>query len=953
MARPTATFQVPHVAGDPALSADPSSPVWRNAGVTTISHDCSRQIHYPALLTQVRSFWTGTHLYLLFSCPYGELNVFLPALGGGPRDKLWDRDVVEMFLGDDWTNIRHYREFEIAPTGDWIDLAIDLDHESYDQSWRSGWTTAARIDEAAHVWYAAARIPLSAVSSGPVQAGTKWRANLYRIEGQGPDARRHFLCWQPTCVVNRDPNHVPENFGALVFTGGAESLAAGRQRFEARCGGCHGADGMGGERAPAIGSVDRERLRSDDAVRSLIHDGIPDAGMPGFTLMEPELSQITAFVRSRVTPARESMPPGDPDAGQAFFFGVGGCAQCHMMNGRGGVAGPDLSNSGSELTLAEMEQSLLKPAARRKPGFRVATVRLRSGPIVRGFLRNESLYDLQVQGFDGRLYLLRRDEVAAIEREAASYMPALQAGETELRNLIAYLAHPPASHPAGGRADLPGAIAWDRIAHPQAGDWPTYHGQLGGNRYSTLVRITPRNVGQLAPRWIFPIPNARHLEVTPVVVDGVMYVTNVNAAWALDAATGREIWHYERPRSKGLSGDAAGGINRGVALLGDRVFMVTDNAHLIALDRLTGALLWDTQMADSGENYGATSAPLVVKDQVISGTSGGDEGIRGFVAAYSAATGQRVWRFWTVPSPGEPAAATWVGRAIEHGCASTWLTGTYDLETDTIFWPTGNPCPDFNGDERRGDNLYSDSVVALDPQTGELKWHYQFTPHDLHDWDATETPMLVDARYRGRARKLLLQANRNGFFYVLDRTNGEFLGASPFVHGLTSASEPTPAGARACPSMDGATNWMSTAFDPGKRLFYLMALEKCSVFSKSSAVWKAGESYYGGGAREAPGDRPRQYLRALDLETGKIAWEIPQTREGESWGGVLATASGLLFYCDDSGAFAAVDAGTGAPLWHMQLNTEWKASPMTYTAKGTQYVAVAAGANVIAFGLPE
>ena len=186
-------------------------------------------------------------------------------------------------------------------------------------------------------------------------------------------------------------------------------------------------------------------------------------------------------------------------------------------------------------------------------------------------------------------------------------------------------------------------------------------------------------------------------------------------------------------------------------------------------------------MADSSENYGATSAPLVVKDLVISGTSGGDEGIRGFVAAYSAATGQRVWRFWTVPAPGEPAATTWVGRAIEHGCASTWLTGTYDAETDTVFWPTGNPCPDFNGDERRGDNLYSDSVLALDPRTGALKWHYQFTPHDLHDWDATETPMLVDAPFRGRERKLLLQGNRNGFFYVLDRTNGQFLGASPFV----------------------------------------------------------------------------------------------------------------------------------------------------------------------------
>lgn len=954
VARPTATLQVPHVSGEPALSADPSSPVWRNAGAAAISQDCSRQIDYPALRTEVRSFWTGAYLYLLFSCPYTELNVLLPALGGGPRDKLWDRDVVEMFLGDDWTNIRHYREFEIAPTGDWIDLAIDLDRQSDDQSWRSGWTTAARIDEAAHVWYAAARIPLSAVSSAPVKPGTKWRANLYRIEGQGPDRRRHFLCWQPTCVVNRDPNHVPENFGTLLFTGGADSLVAGRQRFEARCGGCHGADGMGGERAPAIGSVDRARLRSDDAVRSLIRDGIPDAGMPAFRLPESELSDLVAFVRSRVTPARDSMPPGDPDVGQSFFFGVGGCAQCHMMNGRGGLTGPDLSNAGAELTLAEMEQSLLKPAARRRPGYAVATVRLRTGSAVRGFLRNESLYDLQVQGFDGRLYLLRRDEVTGIIRDASSYMPALKSTATDLQNLLAYLAYPRAEPQAPAATDLPGAIAWDRIVHPQPGDWPTYHGQLGGNRYSTLNQIAPRNVVQLAPRWIFPIPNARHLEVTPVVVGGVMYVTNVNAAWALDAATGRAIWHYERPRSKGLSGDAAGGINRGVAVLGDRVFMVTDNAHLIALHRLTGALLWDTQMADSTENYGATSAPLVVKDLVLSGTSGGDEGIRGFVAAYSAATGQRVWRFWTVPSPGEPPAATWVGRAIEHGCASTWLTGTYDLETDTVFWPTGNPCPDFNGDERRGDNLYSDSVLALDPQTGALKWHYQFTPHDLHDWDATETPMLVDASYGGRQRKLLLQANRNGFFYVLDRTTGEFLRATPFVHGLTlPAPEPAPAGARACPSMDGATNWMSTAFDPGNGLFYLMALEKCSIFSKSSAVWKAGESYYGGGAREVPGERPRQYLRALDLQTGKIAWEIPQSGEAESWGGVLATASGLVFYCDDSGAFAAVDGATGAPLWNMQLNTEWKASPMTYTAKGTQYVAVAAGGNIVAFGLPQ
>ncbi len=963
---PTATFEVPHVAADPPLNADPASPVWRHASTTIISNDCSKQLDYPDLRTQVRSFWTDTHLYLLFTCPYHELNLFLPAQGGGPRDKLWDRDVVEMFLGDDWTNIRHYREFEIAPTGDWIDLAIDLDRESYDQGWRSGWTTAAHIDKERHIWYAAARIPLRAVSADPVKPSTKWRANLYRIEGLGPDSGRHFMCWQPTCVVHRDPNHVPENFGTLVFKGGADSLAAGRQRFEARCGGCHGADGMGGERAPAIGSGDRARLKSDDSVRALIRSGIPDAGMPAFRLKDTELSQIVAFVRSRVTPARESLPPGDADAGRAFFFGEGRCAQCHMMHASGGVTGPDLTNAAADLTLAEMEQALLNPAARRKRGYEVVTVRLRAGTAIRGLLRNESLYDLQLQAFDGQFHLLRRDEVAAIERQAASYMPALRATPAITENLLAYLANPPAEEPAAA-PDLPGALSWERIAHPKPGDWPTYHGQLGGNRYSTLDQIAPRNIGQLAPRWIFPIPNARHLEVTPLVVDGVMYVTNVNAAWALDAATGREIWHYERPRSKGLSGDAAGGINRGVALLGDRVFMVTDNAHLIALHRLTGALLWDRQMADSGENYGATSAPLVAGDLVVSGTSGGDEGIRGFVAAYSAATGQRVWRFWTVPAPGEPAAATWAGRAIEHGCASTWLTGTYDDETGTLFWPVGNPCPDFNGDERQGDNLYSDSVLALDPRTGALRWHYQFTPHDLHDWDSTETLIVANATYGGRARQLLLHGDRNGFFYVLDRTNGEFLSATPFVHALTWASsigkdgrpallpgsEPTAAGVRACPSMDGATNWMSTAFDPRRRLFYLMALEKCSIVSKSSAVWKAGESYYGGGAREVPGETPRQYLRALDVETGRVVWEIPQTGEGESWGGVLATSAGLLFYCDDSGAFAAVDSASGAPLWQMQLNSAWKASPMTYLAKGRQYVAVAAGGSVVAFGLPD
>ena len=260
-----------------------------------------------------------------------------------------------------------------------------------------------------------------------------------------------------------------------------------------------------------------------------------------------------------------------------------------------------------------------------------------------------------------------------------------------------------------------------------------------------------------------------------------MYVTAVNEAYALDARSGREIWHYSRPRSQGLVGDAAGGINRGVAVLGDRVFMVSDNAHLFALHRFTGQLIWDVEMADSRQNYGSTSAPLVVNDLVVAGVSGGDEGVRGFLDAYKASSGERVWRFWTIPAPGEPGSETWGGRAIEHGCGATWLTGTYDPESRLLYWPTGNPCPDYNGDERNGDNLYTASVVALDPATGRLKWHYQFTPHDLHDWDATETPVLVDAVFRGQPRKLMLHGNRNGFFYVLDRLTGKVLLAEPFV----------------------------------------------------------------------------------------------------------------------------------------------------------------------------
>jgi alcohol dehydrogenase (cytochrome c) len=750
----------------------------------------------------------------------------------------------------------------------------------------------------------------------------------------------------------------------------SQSLETGRKQFQNRCAGCHGADGGGGEFGPSILDIRRSRTRFGRTVRDIITEGIPEAGMPLFMLPPHDLDALVAFVEDLRAPAAVHPPAGNAEAGESFFLGKGNCTSCHMMKGRGGILGPDLSNLGREARLVQIETALRDPAAQPAQGYKLVTVRMRSGQSIRGLVKNESNYDLQLQSLDGALHVLSREDVAEETVEPKRLMPPVKATSDEMRDLLAFLSRletdTTASSSRLGNAAAGGAQGFSAIADPKPGDWPTYNGRLTGNRHSGLHEINASNVGQLGAKWMFPIPDGRRLEVTPVVVDGVMYVTAANQAYALDARSGRQIWRYSRNLTKGVIGDAGTAINRGVALLGDRVFMVTDHAHLIALNRFNGQLLWDSEMADYRLHYGATSAPLVVKDLVISGTSGGDEGARGFIDAYRASTGERVWRFWNMPAPGEPLSETWVGRAIEHGCVDGWLTGTYDPGTDLIYWPTGNPCPDFNGDERKGDNLYSSSVLALEPQTGKLRWYYQFSPHDLHDWDATETPMLIDTEYRGRARKLLVQANRNGFFYVLDRVTGEFLQADPFVKKLNWASgigadgrpkllpgqEPTAQGTKTCPAMGGATNWMSTAFNPSTGLFYVMAVEACNIYIKSSAWWEPGQSFYGGGARRVPGETPQKFLRAINVQTGKIAWEVPQVGSGSSAGGILSTDGGVVFFGDDNGGFAAVDAKSGKTLWHFHTNEAWRASPMTYMVEGKQYVAVAAGSNVIAFALP-
>jgi alcohol dehydrogenase (cytochrome c) len=395
--------------------------------------------------------------------------------------------------------------------------------------------------------------------------------------------------------------------------------------------------------------------------------------------------------------------------------------------------------------------------------------------------------------------------------------------------------------------------------------------------------------------------------------------------------------------------------------------METYQAHIIALNRFTGEVLWDTEIADYRQSYFATSAPLVAGELVIAGLGGGEHGTRGFLAAYDQKTGKEVWRFWTVPEPGQPGSETWKGGGLAHGGAPTWFTGTYDPASDVVYWPTGNPSAEYYGDDRIGDNLYADCILALDGKTGKLKWYYQFTPHDLWDWDATETPVLVDASWNGQPRKLLLHGNRNGFFYVFDRTDGKLLLAKPFVRHLTWASgigpdgrpiknpnqEPSPAGTKVCPSQDGATNWFSPSFNPATGLFYLQTFEKCSMYTKSTpGEWQPLRQYLGGSQRTIQ-ESPERILKAIDIRNGSIAWELPQPGPAESWGGTLATSTGLVIFGEEGGALMAADAKTGKPLWSFLTNQSWKASPMAYMFDHKEHIAIAAGSTILSFALQE
>jgi alcohol dehydrogenase (cytochrome c) len=524
-------------------------------------------------------------------------------------------------------------------------------------------------------------------------------------------------------------------------------------------------------------------------------------------------------------------------------------------------------------------------------------------------------------------------------------------------------------------------VSPDRIlnAQKEPNNWLTYSGTYMSQRHSPLTQITTSNVKDLELKWVFQARWLDYYQATPLVVDGVMYTTQGNDVLALDATTGKIFWIYPyTPASDAKF--CCGRITRGLAILGDTLFLATIDAHLIAIDARTGRPIWNRIVASGAAGYSMTTAPLVIRDKVIVGPAGGEYGIRGFIAAYDAATGKEAWRFNTVPLPGEPGHETW-GDGWQHGGGSIWVTGSYDPETNLTFWGVGNPGPDYNAETRPGDNLYSCSVVALDADTGKLKWHYQFTPNDEFDWDAVQIPVLADIPWKGQPRKAMLWGNRNGFFYVLDRRTGEFLQATPIakqnwnagfdngrpIRALTAA--PSRDGVLIYPGNQGATNWFSPSFSPRTGLFYVNVWENSHhIFARADQQYQEGTTYTGGrlstnypGRGIAAGMRAAQRpnfrmeeenfgtVRAFDPQTGKWKWEYKMSDLTDA--GILTTASDVLFTGGREGYFFALDARDGSMLWKIQLGGPTQNGPMTYSVNGRQYVAVSASNSLFVFGL--
>jgi alcohol dehydrogenase (cytochrome c) len=780
---------------------------------------------------------------------------------------------------------------------------------------------------------------------------------------------RRFVLALFAAALASAQEHIPEN-EKNPLAGKPEAIATGKRLYEQTCQACHGGNAAGSERGPALSTGVFKHGGKDGELFLNIRNGLKGTQMPPFAGLKAEqIWSMVSYLRSLADAGVRSAEtvPGNPAAGEALFFGKAGCSNCHAVHARGGVFAPDLS-AAAALSAETIRQKLADPASvgrargRRMVGPSITTVKFADGRTVRGIARNQDTFTLHLAEPSGKLHLLDKRKVT-VTTAPGSFMPPAKLTPGETTDVIAFLKSNSARDLNKTRqAPLAGGLTFERLRNSAAEphNWLTYWGDYQGTHFTTLSQITPLNVKNLQTKWAAQMPGDTLLQSTPIVIDGVMYTAGMpGQVFALDARTGMEIWKYER-KQKVVNPFESNRFNRGVAVLGNRVFVGTLDAVLICLDARTGLPLWETQVADTMEGYSVTAAPLAVKDKIIVGVAGGEHGIRGFLDAYDPQTGRRLWRFNTTPGPGEFGNDTWKDDTWKRGGSGTWLTGSYDPELDTLYWATGNPGPDMDAEVRKGDNLFSCSVVALNPDTGARKWHYQFTPNDSHDWDANQDLILLN---RG-TQKLLVQTNRNGIFYVLDRSNGKLLLGKPYVSQtwndgfhpdgrpiVRPGSDSTPEGRVVAPSLVGGTNWQSPSYDPKTGWMYVVYADAPQRYLREPSVYEPGKAFWGG--RSLPtGDPVLTGIKAIDTVTGDVKWDYKLSR-GSLAAGVLATSTGVLFAATAEGNLIALNSKTAQPLWTMQTGGPIASSPMSYAVDGKQFVAVSASGVLFSFGLPE
>jgi alcohol dehydrogenase (cytochrome c) len=740
-----------------------------------------------------------------------------------------------------------------------------------------------------------------------------------------------------------------------------EQVQAGQTVFVARCGFCHGRDAAGGESGP---DLTRSTLVAEDArgdkIGPLLRAGRVDRGMPAFTLSDADTAAIVAFVHDQKSRAElqegsrrsvdaADLQTGDAAAGRRFFEGAGGCARCHSATG-------DLAGVADRLQGLPLLQRMLYPARdARHPSVSRATVTLPSGETASGRLVSRDEFTIAIVDASGRYRSWPANLVkATVDNPLDAHGSLLpRYTDQQMHDVLAYL-----QTFRGGKRDddgragarpVPRAPRIDAalLLHPPADSWPTYHGDYSGRRHSALSKVTPANVGQLTLAWTFETGRPEQIKATPIVVNGIAYLTTPDNLWAIDARTGRQIWHYSYPNNAGFHIG-----HRGAAVHGSSVFLTTPDAHLVSLDAVSGEVNWNMAIADSRKGYWSTMAPLVVRDHVLVGVSGDFDNLPGMLKSFDPESGKTQWTFYSTLPPGTPGSPS--GGATG---GQMWMTGTYDPDLNLVFVGTGNPTPVLNGPARPGDNPWTCSIVAINPETGQLAWGFQASPHDTHDWDAAEVPVLVDAPFGGSTRKLLLQASRNGYFFVLDRTTGKNLLTKPFAavnwaSGIDGEGRPRPAsekepardGRLVAPNESGATNFRSPSFDPRTGLLVVSAQDGYGIYffkPEHGAFGWAGADYTLFG---------KSAIRAIDYRTGEIKWNH-DIGEGSGAAGVLTTESGLAFTGDVAGNAIALRTNDGATLWHASIGRVGN-SPITYELDGRQYVLIGGGGSLFAWALP-